>query len=263
MKTLVLSLRGPWRSWGGLSIGDDRWTTTRPTASAALGLLGACAGIDRHTPELVEAWYRSWSVITASAKRWQLGRQIIDATLTSDYQTAHNSMKMDGSPNKEAVVSRRGYLEGAREVVAITLNPDADSALYDLAVRGLKSPVYPPFLGRRSNPLSEPPMRPDGHFDAADITQVMRALISRLNSAGLMEPSIQIQELEITADAGLLDAWRSSLLTPPTTWTRQGVQDHRSSARSFQYAVREIDIMRLQMSPELLTAIGREEGVAA
>lgn len=263
MKTLVLSLRGPWRSWGGLSIGDDRWTTTRPTASAALGLLGACAGIDRHTPELVEAWYRSWSVITASAKHWQMGRQGIDATLTSDYQTAHNSLKMDGSLNDAAVVSRRGYLEGAREVVALILNADAEEGFYDLAVRGLKNPVYPPFLGRRSNPLSEPPMRPDGHFDAGSMAQVMSSLLTRLNSAGLMEPAIRIKELEVTADARVLDAWRVNLATPPTTWTRQGVQDHRSSARSFQYAVREVDIMRLAMSQELLATADCDTGVAA
>lgn len=246
MKTIILNLRGPWRSWGAMSIGDDRWTTSRPTASAALGLLGACAGVDRHASALVERWYRSWHVVSASALHWWLGQQELAPVTSADYQTASGSFKIDGTVNADAVVSRRGYLEHSREAVALVLAHDADSALYERAVAGLHNPVFPPYLGRRCNPLSEPPVRPGDVFEATDAAHVADALLARLSLPGLMEPAVSVQEAEICAEAGWLDGWREKAGAAVLSVVRQGVSDERTSPNGLQHGLRTVDVIRVR-----------------
>lgn len=267
MKTLILSLKGPLRSWGSMSLGDDRWTDMRPTASGVLGLLGACAGIDSRNTDLVAQWYHSWSVITASATDWTRDGRRLSRTIRQDYQTAHNSLKMDGSENtakgeKVAVVSLRGYLENARDVVAVTLRDGASEALYDLAVRGLAEPVYTPSIGRRSNPMSEPPLNVGDAWDPQDLNEVMGRLLGRLATPGLMEARVQINATEVTCDAGRLDAWvrewrRESGDRAPAT--RQGAHDDRMGAQ-MNYALRSVDLIRLSVPLQPLgTSVRREE----
>ncbi len=246
MKAIILKLRGPLRSWGAMSIGDDRWTTNRPTASAAIGLLGACAGIDHHQPELVAQWYRSWSVISASALQWSVGHRHFTPSLRTDFQTARNSLKMDGSENEEAVVSRRGYLEEAREVCAIVFQDNADPALFDLAVKGLQFPVYTPFLGRRSNPLSQPMSDSNSILVNVDLNDLVDRTIVELSKSGLMEEEpVFVSEIELSANAGLLDAWRESKVDLDASVVRQSVADDRiSGART--HSSRSVDVIRFQ-----------------
>lgn len=249
MKTILLTLRGPLRSWGAMSIGDDRWTTDRPTASAAIGLLGACAGIDRKNPALLSQWYSSWRVISASATAWRQGRRRFAPAIRSDYQTARDSLGMDGSTREHAVVSRRAYIEEGREVCALVLHDNADSALFDLAVKGLASPVYTPFLGRRSNPLSQPPADANSVQDFASVDDVVQALLDRLGQPGLMEAPVTIGAVEICADAGWLDGWRlaQATLAQPPSVVRQSVADDRMGGQR-THASRAIDVIRLDLS---------------
>lgn len=210
MKALVLSLRGVLRSWGATSLGDDRWTEMRPTASAVIGMVGACAGIDRKDRDLCEAWYSSWDVVSASATDWwsEGGGRMLPG-IRQDYQTAKNSMDMSGGLNDDAVVSRRGYLEESREAAAIVLRPDADEAFFDLAAAGLRQPVYTPYLGRRSNPLSEPMLARDGVILDGDRDLIVDRVIDRLMAPGLMEGKITVDGLELQANAGWLSQWTS------------------------------------------------------
>lgn len=64
MKGVLLTLKGTIRSWGGPSIGDDRWTEQWPTASAILGVTGACIGVDKNDTEQVTSWYGGFDVCT-------------------------------------------------------------------------------------------------------------------------------------------------------------------------------------------------------
>lgn len=212
MKAIVVSLRGALRSWGAASLGDDRWTQMRPTASAIVGMVGACAGIDRHDKSLSQAWYSSWDVVSASATDWSVdGRAGVMPGVRSDFQTAQNSMDMSGGLNEDAVVSRRGYLEEARESAAIVLRQGASEQLFDLAVAGLKRPVYTPYLGRRSNPLAEPMLASDGIAIGCDKPEIVNKVIERLRRPGLMESKITVRAIEVQANSGWLSEWLDQL----------------------------------------------------
>lgn len=61
--------------------------------------------------------------------------------------------KVDGSANKNPVVSRREYLCDATFTAALEFTDDAER---ERAVAGLRFPSHTPFLGRRSCPLGRP-----------------------------------------------------------------------------------------------------------
>ncbi len=250
MKAILLGLRGSMRSWGALSLGDDRWTEERPTASAVIGLVGACAGVERSDVNAVARWNRSWSVVTASALRWSTPAAHFEPTLLTDFQTAHNSLKMDGTDNPTAVVSTRGYLGETREAAALVFTDGADPQLFEQAVAGLRNPVYTPFLGRRCNALSEPLTAPDDVVDAPSVSAVLDALIERLRRPGLMEPAIAVDKFEVTCDAGWADTWTQCLREQPgrpVVRLRNGVADRRS-AGTMIYSTRTMDIIQFDVA---------------
>lgn len=210
MKAIILNLRGPLRSWGAMSIGDDRWTNERPTASAVIGLLGACAGIDRHNRALCAQWHMSWRMASLRALEWSRDRSNFTPTVRTDFQTARDSFDVSGKTKDDAVVSRRGYIEEAREVCALVFADNAQAELLELALRGLKNPVYTPCLGRRSNPLSQPLAGRDPVIEFGDAAELVDAMMLTLRQPGLMEYGpIKTDFVEVCGDAGFFDSWRA------------------------------------------------------
>lgn len=157
MKTfLVLKLQGVMQAWGGHTYEDFRHTELIPTRSALLGLLAACLGIDRNDSDRLEAL--AASVLIAV----RMDREPLRIT---DFHTVMEARKVDGKPNKFPVVSRREYLCDAEYTVSLEIREDA---AYDAdALRqALEKPVYTPFLGRRSCPISRPLL--EGIVEATD-----------------------------------------------------------------------------------------------
>jgi CRISPR system Cascade subunit CasD len=72
-----------------------------------------------------------------------------------DFHTVLAARKVDGSANKNPVVSRREYLFDAAFTVAIGAKPDAPVALEAIA-EALRRPYFTPVLGRRSCPIARP-----------------------------------------------------------------------------------------------------------
>lgn len=172
MRGVAVVLRGPLRAWGEQSLGDNRDTQLYPTASALLGFVGACAGVDRHDDRAMDQWYGAWDCLSVTAP-------IQDHRLPmrmSDFQTARNSLNTSGETVKDAVISYRGYLQETVDVAVLTLRPHADPALLDEAEAGLQNPVFTPFLGRKSNPLSALPWLPNDEIvvegDAPALAQI-------------------------------------------------------------------------------------------
>ncbi|MCP4702561.1 MAG: type I-E CRISPR-associated protein Cas5/CasD [Gammaproteobacteria bacterium] len=199
MRALMLTLKGPLRSWGGMSLGDDRDTLDVPTASALIGFLGACAGIDRDDTDALDKWYGAWEAMTLTAleyrykppeRSYSVQR---NPRLRIDYQTAENSLTMGGKTKRNprdkkisTVVSHRGYLEEGVDVAALKIRENAMDAaeLFERAVRGLRYPVFTPCLGRRSNPLAEPPLAPDEAPLSVDTAaELANIMLSRLKKA--------------------------------------------------------------------------------
>ena len=146
---LILRLQGVMQSWGGHTYEDYRPSMLFPTRSALVGLLAACLGIDRNDCERQKVLSQSFSCAVRADERGFSVRKL------TDFHTVLEARKVDGTPNKNPVVSRREYLCDASFTVSLYLK---ESPLYtvDVLIRHLQKPVYTPFLGRRSCPLGVP-----------------------------------------------------------------------------------------------------------
>lgn len=134
---LALRLAGPLQSWGASSRFTRRTTESAPTKSGVIGLLAAAAGIERGD-----------DVRLAPLTALRFGVRIDQpGTRIRDFHTAHHGVTGTSMP-----LSERLYLADAVFVAAL----EGDHALLSGLLNALRAPAYPPYLGRRSCPPSEP-----------------------------------------------------------------------------------------------------------
>lgn len=139
--TLLMRFAGPMQSWGTRSRFGYRDTEIAPSKSGVLGVVAAALGRKRRE-----------AITDLAALR--LGVRVDQqGTLKSDYHTALNAIRADGSPNKDAVLSKRMYLADAKFLVG--LESDEKSFLSEI-YEALQSPKWPLALGRRSFPPGDP-----------------------------------------------------------------------------------------------------------
>lgn len=143
---LALKLQGVMQAWGGHTYEDLRHTELTPTRSGILGLLAACLGIDRKDTAGLEALAAS---VKIAARSDTYPQHIMD------FHTVLGARKVNGKPNKYPVVSRREYLCDAVFTILLEMQPKP-AIPRDKLEQAVKEPVYTPFLGRRSCPLSRP-----------------------------------------------------------------------------------------------------------
>jgi len=144
---LILKLEGPLQAWGGHTFEDRRPSELFPTRSGLLGLLAACLGIDR--TDVVSQQALASSVLFAVR---------VDTTPIKmiDYHTVKDARKeYQGLKSNETIQTWREYLQDAKYTVAIWLTGQATVSLKAL-VEAVNKPVYTPFLGRRSCPITRP-----------------------------------------------------------------------------------------------------------
>jgi CRISPR system Cascade subunit CasD len=152
---LILKLDGVMQGWGGHTYEDWRPTELFPTRSGLLGLLGACLGIDRQDIERLNALASSVQFTIRAENRKDPDGKFLDSLRLCDYHTIEHARKVDGKPNENPVQSYRWYLFDAPFTVAVEEISDAPVALNVIAEK-IRKPIFTPFLGRRSCPLSRP-----------------------------------------------------------------------------------------------------------
>jgi len=143
---LAIKLHGVMQAWGGHTYEDLRHSELIPTRSAVLGMLAACLGIERTDVEHLA----SLSASVRMAVRLDRHPQRL-----IDFHTVMAARKVDGKPNPNPVVSKREYLCDAQYTVLIHCIANKHYSLAAIE-QAIKSPIYTPFLGRRSCPLSRP-----------------------------------------------------------------------------------------------------------
>ncbi|MDI9588955.1 MAG: type I-E CRISPR-associated protein Cas5/CasD [Acidobacteriota bacterium] len=134
MTTLLLRLAGPLQSWGDSSRFTLRGTRREPTKSGVVGLLAAALG--RQRGEAIDDLAR----LRMAVRTDQPG------SLLEDFQTAEDAK------GRKMPLTRRLYLADAVFTVAIEGEQDFLRTLSE----ALSSPVFPPYLGRRSCPPNTP-----------------------------------------------------------------------------------------------------------
>jgi CRISPR system Cascade subunit CasD len=137
MSVLALRLAGPLQSWGAASRFTRRTTESAPTKSGVIGLLASAAGIERGD----DARLAPLAALRFGVRIDQPGTRI------RDFHTAHHAVTGASMP-----LSERFYLADAVFVAAV----EGDHCLLNGLREALRSPAYPPFLGRRSCPPSGP-----------------------------------------------------------------------------------------------------------
>ena len=139
MATLLLRLAAPLQSWGADSKFETRKTNREPTKSGVLGLVAAALGLRRDDEEGL-----------ARLVRLRFGVRVDrEGDLLVDFHTAH---RVDGK-KETSWVTYRHYLCDA--VFLAGLESDDRAWLGEIEA-ALRHPVYPPFLGRRSCPPTQP-----------------------------------------------------------------------------------------------------------
>ncbi|WP_329087690.1 type I-E CRISPR-associated protein Cas5/CasD [Streptosporangium sp. NBC_01469] len=135
MSVLVMQLAGPLQSWGASSRFARRSTEPAPTKSGIIGLLAAAQGRQR------------WENLDDLAALRFGVRVDQRGTVLRDFHTAHRFTTGEALP-----VSERFYLADAVFVAAL----EGEPVLIDQLYRALLTPVFLPYLGRRSCPPSRP-----------------------------------------------------------------------------------------------------------
>ena len=152
---LLLRLHGVLQAWGGHTYEDFRPSEVFPTRSGLVGLLGACLGIDRQDEAGLTALSEGFRYAARADARTDVKDQPLRVVKITDYHTVLGPRLVPGSTRKGAVVSRREYLCDAQFTVALQFLPQAAPDLTCVR-QAVQHPVYTPFLGRRSCPLTQP-----------------------------------------------------------------------------------------------------------
>jgi CRISPR system Cascade subunit CasD len=173
------------QAWGTHTFEDFRPSNLFPTRSGLLGLLGACLGIERRDHAALEQLDASVE-FTVRADQAVLRADTAKPTLKAalklpDFHTVLAARKVDGSANKNAVMSRREYLFDAAFTVAIGSKPATPITLEAIA-KALRHPCFTPVLGRRSCPITRP-LLDSAPIEARD---AKAALASALPVGGLI-----------------------------------------------------------------------------
>jgi CRISPR system Cascade subunit CasD len=147
---LILRLAGPMQAWGQPTFEGSRPVATFPTRSGLLGLLGACLGIRREDKTALQQ--------LADSVRFAVrcDEVPLPASKMTDYHTVQGARKeYRGLKSHDTIQTWREYLCDATFTVAVWCLPGASLSLSELAEKSRK-PVFTPYLGRRSCPLSQP-----------------------------------------------------------------------------------------------------------
>lgn len=150
MSGLVLRLAGPLQSWGEHSTFGDRDTLRFPTRSGIIGIFAAAQGLRRGEP------LDQYSPLRFTIRVDQPGVYL------SDFHTAGGGLPRERSiptadggrrgEGKATIVTRRMYLSDAVFTVAVEGPDDVTKQV----TAALRSPRWPPYLGRRSCPPDQP-----------------------------------------------------------------------------------------------------------
>lgn len=146
---LILKLQGPMQAWGEHSFEGLRPSGNIPTRSALLGLLGACLGIARNKPDQLQALADSLGFAVRRDDRFPMVK-------ITDYHTVQDArVEYSGLKKHETIQTWREYLLDAQYTLAVW-NHDRALVSLDNLETAVKYPVFTPYLGRRSCPLSRP-----------------------------------------------------------------------------------------------------------
>lgn len=180
---VVFTLVAPMGSFGDLAGHERRGSDEWPSRSAILGLVGAALGVRRHDGQGQEELAR-WRVAVSTLSSGKPFRDFHTAQAVPTSRIKRPATRRDALefllPGDNPVVTRRDYRTDCAFGVALWGSGDLEQLR-----EALMRPVFVPYLGRKSCPLSAP-MAPrvvvaDNPVEALGDVQLPPYLKSRLD----------------------------------------------------------------------------------
>lgn len=153
MTVLLIPLVGPMQSWGTRSRFQERDTERSPSKSGVIGIAAAALGRKRSDP--IEDLARLDFAVRVDR----------EGTVGRDYHTIMDVAEAGGGVGEFPQLSNRYYLSDAVFLIGLSGDEDTLRSVRD----ALRSPVWPPYLGRRSFPPSVPLYLPDGLLECDNL----------------------------------------------------------------------------------------------
>lgn len=236
---LCFWLHGPLCSWGEVAVGEVRPSRGHPTKSAVLGLVAGALGIDRFDQPAHDALHRglSLAVLVVSPGRPLRDFHTVEPPRRRkgvSYATRREEVLALGAKDAP-IVSQRHYYCDAHYAVALRRRSKAVCPELPQIAEALERPVYLPYLGRKSCPLSLPSA--PRLQEARDAQQALMDYLSRtrqdLEAGGLTLPRLPSgRRLSLMADDD------AQLLAPAEGDQLFHSRDAEPQRRRWQFALR-------------------------
>lgn len=244
--TLALCLDAPMQSWGIQSRFTVRETTTEPTKSGIVGMLGAALGVPRNDTERL-----------SRLAQLRMGVRVDrEGILERDYHTTQNVPTTAGRGHR-TVLSQRYYLADALFLVALE---DEDRALLDQVADAIRHPHWPLCFGRKAFVPARPLLQPveNSQDDPRTGTGVQeKPLQAVLAEHVWLETRSATHQRELAAiDEGEVVMLRTMEECPPAT---PGAQPRRDQPISWErddrrFTTRSVLSGHVPLTPALIAA---------
>jgi CRISPR system Cascade subunit CasD len=157
VRHLVFIIKAPMMAWGDIAYGRHRPTLSHPTRSGILGLVAGSLGYSRDADARHAALDASLGMATCAH---DVGRPLQDyhtAQVPGQQRGRQWSTRRDelAESSVNTILSTRDYITDAVHSVALWTRKEGGPKLEEMA-QALDSPVYAPYLGRRSCPPAWP-----------------------------------------------------------------------------------------------------------
>lgn len=173
MEFLLFHLYGPMAAWGATAVGEYRPSHAVPSRAAIVGLIAGSLGIRRIEEQKHLQLYEDMEMAVAVLRMGVLLRDYHSIQTPSREKTPFLTRKAElEASTVNTLLSMRDYRTDAYYRVAIWLSQAATIDLETIK-KALNRPVFTPYLGRKSCPLSVP-MAPE-IIESASLAHALRA----------------------------------------------------------------------------------------
>lgn len=172
---LTFALVAPLASFGDVAVGERRGGTERPMRSALLGLLGACLGVERDDAggqAALEAGYDTALLCLSAGTAMADWHTVQQGRPRRGQRFATRAAELASSP-LETILTRRDYRQDSWHLAAVWERDASARWRLDMIAEAMRRPLFVPYLGRKSCPLSLP-MAPEV-VEAADVVAALLA----------------------------------------------------------------------------------------
>lgn len=162
---LLFTLRGPMAAFGEIAVGQRRSLWDAPSKSGVFGFLAACLGIKREENEQLIALENSFGFAVRVENYGKNLRDFHTAQAPTEASRSRrikaglrlNTRKDDlDCDDLSTMLSDRYYRLEAHYTIALWQKPKTDFEITEV-LEAIKSPVFTPYLGRKSCPIGFPP----------------------------------------------------------------------------------------------------------